>query len=199
MLTGSESSLVKSLRSYLAENPKKCLVFDFDETIFTLELPWETYFAELRRRLYKLDESLAEIDGIAQFENEAVRRLGAKARAIRDEYSAFFEREYLSEVIEHQDLTDFIRNERENYTYFLWSSNMSSTIEPELARTKLLPLFAQLICKDSVSLIKPDPEGFAQIFDETNFQRKEYLMIGNSHHDKAAAEAAGIDFFLVEH
>jgi phosphoglycolate phosphatase-like HAD superfamily hydrolase len=199
MFFRSETQTVKNLRGYLGEKSKRCLIFDFDETIFTLELPWEVYFAELRERLYELDPSLAEVDGMAKCENEAVRRLGEQAIALKNEYSAFFEREYLAVVTEHTDLTDFIRNERENYTFFLWSSNMRSTIEPELARTKLLPLFAKLVCKDSVSLIKPDPEGFSLIFDELNFRREEYLMIGNSHHDQAAAEAAGIDFFLVKH
>ncbi len=191
--------VVENLYQYLEVHPKKCLIFDFDETIFTLELPWDTYFAEMRKRLYSLDPGLATIQSMAECENEATRRFGEQARQMRYEYSAFFESAYLAVVIQHKDLTDVIRKERQKYSYFLWSSNMRSTIEPELEKAGLLSHFERLVCKDDVSLIKPEPEGFSLIFDGTQHQPSEYLMIGNSHHDRAAAEAAGIDFFLVKH
>jgi phosphoglycolate phosphatase-like HAD superfamily hydrolase len=188
-----------SLPDYLASHPKKHLIFDFDETLFTLDLPWGTYREVMKRRLWELDPTLPDDPSITAFENTAVRELGEAAARVRWGYSLEFEREYLQGVLEHHELTDFLRYHADTYHYYLWTSNMRATVEPILAEAGLLKLFTSLITKGSVMLTKPEPEGFEKIFKPDQHQREEFLMIGNSSLDRAAAVAAGIDFFLVKH
>jgi HAD superfamily hydrolase (TIGR01549 family) len=193
-----------TLKSYLTTHPKKYLLFDFDQTIFTLILPWEIYIKELTQQLLELDPSLKELHtthNLNDLENEAVRRHGQKAVQLRHSYSREFEKKYLQGVEEHHEMTKFI-NEfggagDVEYKFYLWTSNMRETVEPVLKEHNLLRYFEKLVTKSDVQLTKPEPEGFYKIFDPSHHKKEEFLMIGDSINDKNAAKNAGIDFFSV--
>ena len=187
---------MQTLEQLLAEKPKKYLIFDFDETIFTLDLPWHVYYEEMARRLRELDPSLPESKSINTFENHAVKKLGESAVQVRHQYSTEFESNHLNGVEELTDLTAFIRLHQADYIFYIWSSNMRTTIEPILEKNKMLSIFKQLVTKGDVSLTKPYPDGFKLIFDPASQDKSEWLMIGNSLNDKGAAEEAGIDYWM---
>lgn len=197
------------LQEYLKKHPKKHLIFDFDQTIFTLQLPWDRYVTELTDRLLKLDPSLKEFShgkSLNDVENEAVRRHDEVAITVRREYSQEFETTYLQGVEEHKDITEFIRQIGEQaeqsgeqaYNLYLWTSNMRSTIEPILIKHSLIQYFGTLVTKSEVILTKPEPEGFYLLFDAENQRKEDFVMIGDSINDKEAAAAAGIDFYSVK-
>lgn len=189
-----------SLQAYLTQHSKKHLIFDFDETIFTLQLPWEVYIKELTQKLIDLDPTLADFSQgkiLNDVENEAVRRLGAQALQIRRAYSEEFETKYLTGVDENTELTSFIANNHEKYDCYVWTSNMRTTILPILEKNNLVDCFKKIVTKSDVSFTKPNPEGFALIFNHSTQKRAEYLMIGDSQNDRGAAQNAGIDFFHV--
>lgn len=185
-----------SLHSYLQLNSKKNIIFDFDETLFTLHLPWHLYYAELARQLYELDPDFPKERSVNKLENGITKMWGRKAAEIRWRYSRQFEHDNLRGVTELHDLTGFIRENHKVYDFFLWTSNMRETVEPILQKNGLLPYFRQLVTKGDVLLMKPYPEGFDLIFDPTLQKKEDFLMIGNSPNDKKAAEAASIDFWM---
>ena len=194
-----------TLKSYLATHPKKYLLFDFDQTIFTLILPWEIYIKALTQQLLELDPSLKELHtthNLNDLENEAVRRHGQRALQIRHRYSREFEKKYLQGVEEHHEITEFINEfgsaADAGYTFYLWTSNMRETVEPVLEEHNLRRYFKQLVTKSEVQLTKPEPEGFYKIFDPSYHKKEEFLMIGDSINDKNAAKNAGIDFYSVK-
>ncbi|MEX0895942.1 MAG: HAD-IA family hydrolase [Patescibacteria group bacterium] len=183
---------------YLEKNPKKVLIFDFDETLFTLELPWHIFFNGLVERLQELDPGLHEERSIVALEHRAVRQFGNKANKIINHWSNEFERQYLQGVSEHISLTNFIRKRSAEYDIFLWTSNTRGTVEPILKEVHILSYFQRTVTADDVRMIKPDPEGFDLIRTD-NRPLDEFLMIGDSSNDQEAAAAAGIDFFKVDH
>ncbi len=198
------------LQEFLQIHPKKHLIFDFDETLFTLFLPWEVYFKEIAHKLFELDPSLKTFlhgKSLNDVENEAVRRHGEVAVKLRREYAAFFEKEYLRGVEEHHALTDFIRQASSEksadgapkYHLYLWTTNMLSTVEPVLIKAGLREHFTTLVTKSDIELTKPEPEGFYQIFNSQTQKKEDYLMIGDSSNDAGAAKNAGIEFFQVNH
>lgn len=50
----------------------------------------------------------------------------------------------------------------------------------------------------AVNLLKPYPDGFFKIFQISTHERKDFLMVGNSHTDEGAAQSVGIDFLKVD-
>lgn len=187
---------MNTLEAVLQKHPKKYLIFDFDETLFTLHLNWERYFSEMSNRLYALDPTYSQERSSTKLENGITQKLGRVAAEVRWEYSRQFEKDNLRGVSELHDLTDFIRTNHTKYQFYLWTSNMRETVEPILQKSGLLPYFTTLITKGDVLLMKPDPEGFQLVFNPLTHKKSEWLMIGNSKNDKKAAEAAKIDFWL---
>lgn len=184
------------LEQFLAKNSAKYIIFDFDETLFTLDLPWEKYYAEMARRLYELDPEYPKESSINKLENGMTKKWGVQAAKIRWEYSKQFETDNLRGVTEMRDLTDFIRKHHTQYQFFLWTSNMRETVEPVLQKNGLLPYFKQLVTKGDVLLMKPSPEGFTKLFDPKIQKKSDFLMIGNSNNDKEAAQAAEINYWM---
>lgn len=172
------------------------LIFDFDETLFTLHLPWELYYKPIYVECLRLDRSLAQFkyQHISELENEAVRRLGADFQAWVRRRSQEFESRRLEGVTEHKQITDWIRQESGDRQIYLWTSNMLSTVAPILTKAGLIGRFASLITKDTVQFLKPDPEGFFHLFDPLTQNRSDYLFVGDSDPDQIAAQEAGIEF-----
>lgn len=190
---------MKSLTDYLQKHPKKNLIFDFDETLFTLELPWHLYLDGLVERIQtNLEPKLHEERGIVALEHQVVKKHGEQAKQLINQWAAIFEKEHLVGVTEHHSLTNFVREQHDQYQIFLWTSNMQSTVRPILKHEGLLDFFEKLVAKDDVRMIKPDPDGFSLIRSEDE-PLENFLMIGDSDNDEGAAKAAGIDFFRVEH
>lgn len=187
---------MQSLEEVLKISPKKYLIFDFDETIFYLDLPWHIYYEEMANRLRALDPSLPESKGINSLENLAVKKLGDPAIKVRKEYSLEFESQNLKGVEELTDLTPFIRENADKYEFYLWTSNMRETVVPVLKEYGMDVIFKKLVTKGDVRFTKPYPDGFDLMFDPKTQDKKDWLMIGNSFNDKGAAEQAGIEYWM---
>ena len=186
-----------------AHNPKKYLLFDFDETLFYLHLPWDTFRKELKSKLRVLDKQIEmrldykNTSGTAPM-NKAVRMYGQKAKKIVTDWSGAFERDYLKKVNKNSELIEFIKKHRSKYAHFIWSSNMHATVTRLLTQEGLHDYFVKLLTQDVVSLIKPYPDAFYMIFDPKRHIHNQFLMIGNSDKDEHAAKACGIEFFRVD-
>lgn len=190
-----------TLEQYLEKHRKKHLIFDFDETLFTLLLPWEIYLEELHNKIMDFDPNLRGFSHgkvLNAVENEAVRRWGEPMVKLRREYSEYFEKKFYKGVVEHKNITDFLKKKWKKYDCYIWTSNMRSTIEPILVEHDMLKFFKKLVTRSEVELTKPEPEGFYMIFDEKHHKKEDFLMIGDSLNDEGAAKNAGIDFFLVK-
>lgn len=191
------------LTDYLTAHPKKYLIFDFDGTLFSLDLPWHIYQQEMDKVMHDLDAQYhANVPAQASlnaYENLLVKQLGQIALEKRWAVSAKFESEHLVNYRENHELTDFIRQRHQDFQgFFIWSSNMHQTIEKILKESSLGDFFRLVVAKDDVQFTKPDPEGFEKFILQPQSERSDYLMIGNSRNDQAAAANTGIEFWLVE-
>ena len=195
------------LSNYLAKNPKKYLIFDFDETLFKLHLPWDIFRKKLHRFFVKIDprlyEKLHQRMSSFSMTNHFIKKHGVVVLQKNLRMSGEFESKLLTGVSTNPKLINWVKNNADQYELFIWSSNIKTTIEKILAEHELSGVFEQVVAKDSVNFFKPDPDGFAQILakaQETDEQAQldEFLMIGDSAADEGAAKAVGIDFFLVD-
>ena len=198
-----------TLETFLAEHPKKYLIFDFDETLFTLQLPWGEYLDHVYDVLKEYNADFFASQAISnetnyQLINKFTREFGSEPRDTTVAYAKEFETGRLTGVTEKKTQTSFVRENKEQYHFFIWSSNCVDTFQPILEKNGLTDHFEKLIGRDTVTYCKPDPDGFTQIKQYVaehigaNCQLSEFAMIGDSNSDEGAAYHAAIDFYRVE-
>lgn len=189
------------LTHYLTKHPKKHIIFDFDETLFILESPWETWRKEIRIRLRPLDKNL-----VAQYEgkstvlliNDFVAKYGRKARNVVIPYMEQFEEKYTSIAKYNEEILSFIRITFPKYSFHIWSSNMGKTIKDVLKNHSLDKYFTEIVGRDRVLLTKPHPEGFKFIYKPTKHKLTDFLFVGDSIFDQTAAQSCGIDYLKIK-
>ena len=190
-----------TLAEYLKTEGKTHLIFDFDETIFKLLLPWDKGLIYAEEQLINLDKSIYEryflgkID-LNKAQNEYISKFGKKAWDLIYKNNLRFETEYYQGVEVNQELVDFIKKSK--YKMFIWSANTKKIIEKVLKEYKLLDKFKKIVARDDVNLLKPNPEGFSKIYDP-KVAKEKYVFIGDSLNDKLAAQKAGIDLYLIDY
>lgn len=186
------------LTKFLEKTPKKHLIFDFDETIAKIEIDWSFYFEKTGEIFAKFDPS-RQHPAFKNFDqsNEFIKKYGAKVAALIKPVIEDFEISFNQGLTPYAELIDFIKNAQE-YQLAVCSSNSRRMVVDSLKKLGIKDKFNQIVTRDEVTYIKPDPEGFSLIYDPA-VPKEDYLMIGNSHADKGMAEAVGIDFYLVEY
>lgn len=191
-----------SLESYLESNKKSHLIFDLDETIVHLIMPWERYFDPIKDQLISFDRSLFEgyergEIGLNELEDRYVFRYGKIVKKVLVDNKMKFESENLETVRVNISLIDFIRD-AQGYRLFIWSNNTILTIEKVLEKQKIYDRFSKIVSYNDQYLLKPNPEAFAIIYDD-KIPKEKYLFVGDSLGDRKAAENFGIDFYYVDY
>lgn len=177
---------------------KKHLIFDLDLTL--VELLWPDDVHERTRAFLKtIDRSLAEKTEAWGYEgfNIMIKKYGSEVKKGLDAIYLDCESERLKEAMKiNNQVVDFIKLNKDNYNFYIWSNNQRQTIERILSQYNLEKYFETIAAGSDVQLFKPDIEGFYRIYEKGN-NKKDYLMIGDSHNDKIAADNAGIDYFYL--
>lgn len=185
------------LKAYLKNHPKTDLIFDLDETLVWLILPWEKWEGEIEEKLKKLDSQIlsdyqkGKIH-LNQMQNAYVQK-SSKALDSIIKNNEKFEKDNLNGIKVNQKIVDFIK-EATGYRLYIWSANSKKTVEHALAKVGILKKFEKLVTRDDVGLLKPETEGFDLIWDKKTSKSK-YLFIGDSANDKKVSERVGIDFY----
>lgn len=190
-----------TLADYLKVSKKTHLIFDFDETLIKLILPWDDAIKAIKNELTALDEktySDYHENKISHslLQNKYVSRFGEKILRIIIKNEIEFETNNLQDAIPNPELLDLVKN-LSGYELFIWSSNTKSTIERLLKKHGIFEKFKKLVTREDVALLKPEIDGFSVLHD-TGVTKENYLFIGDSEFDRIAAEKIGIDFYLVD-
>ncbi len=191
-----------TLDAYLQKLHKTHLIFDFDETLVKLILPWDHWEDPIKDTLIKLDKSIyanykKEKISLSDLMNQYILKFGKQARDVLKSNATNFETRYLEDVIPNNELIDFIKH-AQKYIMFIWSSNTRPTVKKALHHYGIWNSFEKVVTSLDVELLKPNTEGFSQIYDPA-IPKKRYVIIGDSDSDKEAAKQLGVDFFLIDH
>jgi HAD superfamily hydrolase (TIGR01549 family) len=190
-----------NLAEYIKTNNKTHVIFDFDATLFLLVLPWANWKEGLKKELIKIDASIwDEYESgslnIAGLQNKYLKNHGQTVRDFMNNHCESFEMESLEHYEPNTDLLNTL-NELDYVHKYVWSSNAQPVIKLVLDETGLADKFERIVSRQDVDFIKPMPDGFNLIHDK-KVDKSKYLMVGDSSHDRGAAEAAGIDFYLTD-
>ena len=193
-----------SLSDYLKQKQKSHLIFDFDETLVKLVIPWEWEFSvgTIKDELSALDRKIYEDFkngkiSFSELQNSYIIGFGAQARDLIIKNNIQFESTHLRDILPNPELIEFVKDDK-NYKLLIWSSNTRPTVERALKQFNILDKFEKIVTREDVTLIKPYLEGFEKLYDP-NLAKDEYLFVGDSKFDKLAAKEAGIDFYYVDY
>lgn len=188
------------LTDYLSNNPKKHLIFDLDDTLVHLKIDWST-----RQKLFWEEAKKFDIDLVSQepesstiLYNRLILKHGYKGKLFVDKFMENYEAEKFQGYEPKNELIEFIENNKENYSFYVWTANYKKMVMSIIFDLKIENIVQTVVTRDSVNLSKPAPDGFYVILNGRDIARSDFLMIGNNEkHDGGAAKNAGIDFYLV--
>ncbi|MBH1980186.1 HAD hydrolase-like protein [Candidatus Saccharibacteria bacterium] len=180
---------------------KKHIIFDFDKTLFWLDLEWDYFFDDIEMHMKELDANLFDSymrNDISwgDMQNMYVHQFGSSISNKISNNSSIVEKRLLKRIVPNDELLNFIRQLDGDITLSVWSSNSRSIIEDTLIEYGLIHRFKTIASRTDVTMLKPFVDGFNLIYDGQS-DRSSYLMVGDSDADCRAAAAAGIDFHAV--
>lgn len=192
-----------TLENYLQTHPKKYLIFDLDSTLARLKIDWTTFRRDIFDLVAIFDKQLTEEVPFVPFAglelaNRAIKLHGEHAKNTINSFVERYELTHYSGYTPNPELLSFIRSQKEKYKLYIWTSNMRKTIMEFLKNELLESSFSKIVCREDVTFLKPDREGFKQI-QIGGSNPNEYLMIGDNFTDEGAAKNAGIDFFIIDY
>jgi len=192
---------MKVLEEVLKKQKKTHIVFDFDETILELLLPWDIWFSKIQTILDRYDKTILQDYKdkkilISEAQNKAFRLGGDSARKEINKYTEEFESTKLQGVRLNNELIEFIKQNSERYSFSIWSSNSRAVIDKVLAEQSMVDYFKTIVSRDSSEFLKPDPSGFKNLHDGKT-PMSNYLFVGDSSNDERAAKALGMDYLKV--
>ena len=194
-------SETEKLMDFIENHCYTHLIFDLDETLSWLKLPWNEGYEVLCQRASSTVEplmrkKLRQKAGYSQIVNPAIRT-DESFLPIAIDWAVQFEAQ-LVEHVPHFELVSQIPTLAKKHTILLWSSNTHGAIEKVLADLDILNYFTRIIGREDVKYIKPMADGWSY-FANDNIPVKQYLFIGDSENDKGAAEQIGLDYFEIKH
>ncbi|HSX00542.1 MAG TPA: HAD hydrolase-like protein [Patescibacteria group bacterium] len=189
-----------SLTDAITAGDKTHLIFDFDATLFFMDIPWHEWGDAIRGELQALGVELwppHEFRGGAGYQNTLVETYGDSALAIVQRHAPLFEMSYWSTFQANEELLKEVDVLRENRHMFIWSSNSHALVDKVFQETDMSNWFEKIVSRNEVRFLKPSSEGFNYIYDP-RIPKERYIFIGNSRNDRKAAAEAGIDFYLID-
>lgn len=187
-----------TLSEYITKHDKTHLIFDFDATLVLMGVPWEKWADNKREEIIELDTELWEAykdKSATHMQNALVEKHGKRGLDILLRTCPPFELEYSKKFRRNHPLIKEVEDFRGKYHMYIWSSNSSELVHEVLEETGMSQWFEKVVARGELRFLKPSPEGF-ELLRDPSVPKERYLMIGDSSHDRQAAEAAGIDFYL---
>lgn len=180
----------------------KNLIFDLDETLIELDMPWDIWIKDMASKLPpRQDEKFIQAayhpdHPCFEILNEQIK-IDLSFSKIVTKSLVDFEQKHLH-YIPYLELIDAIpalsKNGRKLY---IWSNNSKFGVNKPLEQLGVLQYFSKIITTEDVSFKKPDLEGWQLL--KNGDPLKSFLLIGDSHNDKFSAETIGINYFAIKY
>ncbi len=173
----------------------KNLIFDFDETIATLDISWKEWHIGIGNIFKKYEPSFNNHlrgERVEFLQNIFFEKYGDNLKKEVDSFTREYEEENTKGIFPIEKTVNLIKN-LHNKNLFVWTSNDSQTAKKFLKELDILEKFELIIGHEMVDFIKPDPNGFNKYLKDKG-ELETFLYIGNSSSDVKAAEASGVKY-----
>lgn len=164
----------------------KCIVFDFDGTIFHLDINWEKLRQDLR--LTKKDspsigQHIQQLNTAKHTDLDIVT--SAEIRAVGDK------------KLDQATIELFDWLVAKGYSLAILTRNSRQAAARALSNSGYLAGM-YIIGREDVDLLKPHPEGLEVILNHFNLKPSQTVLVGDTFHDVEAAKACGVASVIVK-
>lgn len=179
------------------------VIFDLDETLARVEVPWK----EWNRWLV---EDFPDDDLKPLFQEAFARERYVPGAVLNRQLARVNMGDFIAQATEYEikHYEGYTPNQRlaslvphlsgAGVQFYLWTNNTRPTAERILEEMGIAEHFQGLVTRTEVEYTKPSPDGWRHIHDGKH-PLSEYLFVGDGENDRLVAEAIGIDFFYIGH
>lgn len=194
---------VDRLMSAVEQGGYRAVIFDLDETLARVEIPW----AEWNRWLVEdfPDDDLKPLFRDAFARERYVPGAVLNQQLARVDMAEFIAKATAYEAEHYKGYTPYERLaalmpdlRRAGLQLYLWTNNTRPTAERILEEMGIAEYFQGLVTRTEVEYTKPSPDGWRHIHDDSR-PLHEYLFVGDGDNDRLVAEAIKITFFYIGH
>lgn len=171
------------------------VIFDFDETLCTLDLDWGKWADQMLEVLKKYNPEHSNAYSQTEL-NDATRKLGKEFRTVIVKENAKAEKANYKGYSKNELALELLKQLRKVCRVHLWTSNDLRTVGPILIELGIANYFAASVFSGDVMFLKPDPDGFEKI-NMMKLPPEKFLFVGDSAADRGACEAVGIQYIDV--
>jgi HAD superfamily hydrolase (TIGR01509 family) len=169
------------------------IIFDWDGTIgMTLHLWLEGYRISLKNQGYDISDEVIAKDFFYEHDKGQLKYPTVDFTKLVDEARAYVLSHIPSLALYPNARETLETLERHGVTLALVSSSARRLLEAGLHQHALLPFFKSIIAGDDITRHKPHPEAFLRTLDTLHVRAEDTLIIGDSHTDMWAGEAAQV-------
>lgn len=194
---------IKDILSKIRDEGITTVIFDFDNTIADILIDWGPWHKKIESVISEYESSIGiktptlpgQSTSVQLLQNEYMALYGQKLREKIIKINRNYELENAHGVHPIEKTISLIKM-LSGVRLWIWSTNDSETVAKFTKELEIYDLFSEIITRDRVDFIKPNPDGFFK-FAGADAKREEYLMIGNSKSDSGAAKASGIQYIDV--
>lgn len=174
------------------------IIFDFDETIATLDITWKEWHNGVGSIFRKFEPSFDKHlkgERVEFLQNYYFEKYGAELKNEVDAFTREYELNNTKRILPIDKTISLIKK-LEGKRMFVWTSNDSQTAKRYLTELGILSKFELIIGHEMVDFIKPNPNGFEKYLKDVGTPES-FLYIGNSSSDRKAAAACNITYLDV--
>jgi phosphoglycolate phosphatase-like HAD superfamily hydrolase len=177
------------------------LVFDLDETITRLELPWDEWIQEVAATLppARAKEFVYAIDHEGVAWGSIINQQIKTDKAFYQKYLQIckaFEAKHCAHT-PYADLVDALPKLHDmGARLMLWTANTRPTAERALLELGVLHLFTRLLTREDTLFGKPHTEGWS-LLKTADQPVESFLFIGDSKNDEQAARAGNVRYYQI--
>lgn len=169
----------------------KCIIFDFDGTLFRLSCDWEGMRSALSAQF-----STCSFKSITQGLNQVEAEFGPEALRLAYQTIAKFEGQ--GGLVPLQDQIELLRNlANQGKQIGIFSANCYDTVKRGLSSAGLDPIVKVIISGDASPSRKPDPAGLLIAMDELGVRPSETCYIADGEREGHTASQIGVAFINV--
>ncbi len=190
---------------------KKCIVFDFDETLVDLDstkMFWKEVMDGLTEIALEKYEKNINFHEFYKGFKIAEKELGQEALNVFENYVKSQEKDAILNIAtintRGKEIFNYIQEKlvsksNDKVWIAILSNNFVQTLKLGLKRFDLLKNIDLIYGRDSVKKMKPNPEGLNKIFEKIgNITKSDMVLFGDSIYDKNAAKNFKIEFICVK-
>lgn len=174
------------------------IIFDFDETLATLQVEWSFWHQDIIPLIKKYEK---DFDPQTYLDMSAIHRYVEKyGSSFLSDFVAFEKKleqdHYYGYIRIEKSLALLEKLHQAQKTLFLLTSNCREVVEPILEELRIKTYFKKIVTVNDVENLKPSAAPF-KLIREDDVELKNYLMIGDSKNDSGFAKATGIAYLDV--